>query len=63
MPIAPVARKTRGFYAKDRTHFTAADCGHQFLKSGTIHKTGPSASEIIIDYADLDEAEFPSMID
>ena len=63
MPVAPVAGKTRGFYAEDRTHFTRADCCHQFLKPRSVHKAGPRASKIIINYADLDEAEFASMID
>jgi hypothetical protein len=63
MPVAPIARKTRGFYAEDRTHFAGADSGHQLLKSRPIHKAGPRASEIIINYADLDEAESASMID
>ena len=48
---------------KKPSPYSMTHLGHQLLESRALHETGPGASEVIIDNADLGKAELAGVID
>jgi hypothetical protein len=56
MPIPPVARQARRLDAVDRADIARAQHCDKPLEAETLHRAGPRAIEIIVDYCDGCEA-------
>ena len=63
VPIAAVARKTRGLDAENGTDFACAYFAHQSLESWPLDQPGSRTSQIIVDDNDILEAQLTSTID
>jgi len=63
VPVATIARQTRGLDAEHAADFTGAYFAHQSLKSGALDAPVPRAAEIFVDHGNVAEAEFPSATD
>jgi hypothetical protein len=57
VPVAAIARQTRGLQTKDRAHFTTQHFGDQALKAWALHQAGACTSQIFINHYDILKAQ------
>jgi hypothetical protein len=58
MPVAPVARQTRGLDAVNRAHIARTDHSHEPLKPGPMAAPRPGAPKVVVNHGYRNEAGF-----